>query len=129
VATFLRPFEGPIYAGLRAFAGLLFMQHGLQKVFGLFGGRPEQMPEPMLWTAGLIELLGGALVALGLFTRWAAFFSSGLMAAAYFMAHAPQGFLPMLNKGELAVLYCWAFFFIAAHGPGNLSLDRALGRD
>ena len=128
MATFLRPFEGPIYAGLRVFAGLLFVQHGLQKVFGLIGEQPEPMSTE-LWIAGAIELLGGALVALGLFTRWAAFLASGLMAAAYFKAHFPQGFFPMLNRGELAVLYCWVFFFIAAHGPGNLSLDRALGRD
>ena len=127
MATFLKPFEGPIYAGFRILAGLMFMQHGLQKLFGILKEAPA-MPPPMLYTAGGIELLGGALVALGLFTRWAAFFSSGLMAAAYFIAHAAKGFFPMLNGGELAVLYCWAFLFIAAHGPGSISLDRALNR-
>ncbi|MDJ0850411.1 MAG: DoxX family protein [Myxococcota bacterium] len=125
--TFLKPFEGPIYSALRAISGLMFMQHGLQKVFGLFGGRPE-MPPFLLWPAGLIELVGGALLAVGLLTRWSAFLCSGLMAAAYFMAHAPNGFLPMLNKGELSILYCWIFLFFAAHGPGTYSLDRTLGR-
>jgi len=128
MARFLKPFEGTIYAGFRILAGLLLMQHGLEKVFGLFRGRPEQMPDPMLWIAGGIELLGGAAIAAGLFTRWAAFLASGLMAAAYFIAHAPKGFYPLLNGGELAVLYCWGFLFIAAHGPGGVSLDRMLGR-
>ncbi len=127
--AFIKPFEGPIYSALRAIAGLMFMQHGLQKVFGLFGGRPEQMPAALLWTAGLIELVGGALLAVGLLTRWSAFLCSGLMAAAYFMAHAPSGFFPILNRGELAILYCWIFLFFAAHGPGTYSLDRTLGRD
>jgi len=126
--AFLKPFEGPIYSIMRAIAGLMFMQHGLQKVFGILGERPAQMPVPMLYTAGLIELVGGALVAFGLFTRWAAFVSSGLMAAAYFMAHAPQHFFPMINKGELAILYCWIFLFIAASGSGTWSLDKVMGR-
>lgn len=128
MARFLQPFEGPIYSALRAITGLLFVQHGLQKVFGLFGGRPEQMPPVMLWTSGLLELVGGALIAVGLLTRWSAFLCSGLMAAAYFIAHAPNGFLPILNRGELSILYCWIFLFFAAHGPGTYSLDRTLGR-
>ena len=129
MAPFLRPFEGPIYAGFRIFAGLMFMQHGLQKVFGLFGGAPAQLPEPMRWAAGGIELVGGALITAGLGTRWAAFLCSGTMAVAYFIAHAPQGFFPIENRGELAVLYCWAFFLMASHGSGSFSVDRALGRD
>ena len=128
MATFLRPFEGPIYSVLRVLAGLLFMQHGLQKLFGFFGGAPAEMPVPLLYPAGLIELVGGALVALGLLTRWSAFLCSGLMAAGYFIAHAPQGFFPIQNRGELAALYCWIFLFFAAHGPGTWSLDTILGR-
>ena len=122
---FLAAFEGPIYAGFRIITGLMFMQHGLVKVFGILGERPE-MPAAMLWTSGLIELVGGALVAVGLQTRLAAFLASGLMAAAYFMAHAPNGFFPMLNKGELAALYCWAFLLIAARGAGRLSIDAMI---
>jgi putative oxidoreductase len=122
---FLASFEGPAYTGFRILTGLMFMQHGLSKVFGILSDRPE-MPAPMLWTAGLIELLGGAFVAVGFQTRLAAFLSSGLMAAAYFMAHAPNGFFPMLNKGEMAILYCWAFLVIATHGPGRASIDAMI---
>jgi putative oxidoreductase len=126
MAAFLRPFEGPISEGFRILTGLLFLQHGLQKLFGMFGG--SNPADPLLWAAGAIELGAGALVAAGLFTRWAAFFASGTMAAAYFMVHAPQGFWPIENKGELAALYCWAFLLIAARGPGPWSLDALLRR-
>ena len=122
---FLASFAGPAYTGFRILTGLLFMQHGLSKVFGILSDRPEMLPA-MLWTAGLIELLGGAFVAVGFQTRLAAFLSSGLMAAAYFMAHAPNGFFPMLNKGEIAILYCWAFLVIATHGPGRASIDAMI---
>ena len=128
MARFLRPFEGPIYGGFRVVFGLLFLCHGLAKIFGLFGGAPGEMPAPMLWAAGLIELIGGACVAAGLFTRWAAFLCSGQMAVAYFMHHQPAGLLPIENKGELAALYAWGFLFIAAHGPGAWSLDKVLNR-
>jgi putative oxidoreductase len=121
---FLAAFEGPAYAGFRILTGLLFMQHGLQKVFGILAEQPAM--NAMLWTAGVIELVGGALVAVGFQTRIAAFLASGLMAAAYFMAHAPNGFFPMLNKGELAVLYCWAFLVIATRGPGRVSMDAMI---
>ena len=118
-------------AVLRAIAGLMFMQHGLQKIFGLIGERPTQMPAPMLYAAGGIELVGGALLAVGLFTRWSAFLCSGLMAAAYFMVHFPKGFFPHQsagNGGELAILYCWIFLFVATRGSGTWSLDAVLGR-
>jgi putative oxidoreductase len=128
MARFLRSFQGPIYGGFRLVFGLLFVCHGLQKIFGLFGGPPGEMPAPILWTAGLIELIGGACVAAGLFTRWAAFLSSGLMAVAYFMVHQKMGLLPIENRGELAALYAWAFLFIAAHGGGSWSLDGVLNR-
>ena len=125
---FLQPHTERIYAGLRILAGLMFMQHGLQKILGLFGGPSPEAPAFVVYVAGGIELVGGALVAMGLLTRWAAFLCSGLMAAAYFMAHAGNGFWPIENRGELAVLYCWAFFFISAHGAGTWSVDKALGR-
>ena len=126
--AFLKPFEGRIYSVLRAIAGLMFVQHGLQKTIGFFGGPHPDIPVPVVWISGSIELVGGALVAVGLFTRWAAFLCSGLMAAAYFMAHAPQHFFPIMNKGELAILYCWIFLFIAASGSGSWSLDKLMGR-
>ena len=126
--AFLAPFEGPIYSVLRAIAGLMFMAHGIQKIFGLFGGPHPDLPVPMVWLAGLIELIGGALVGVGLFTRWAALLCSGLMAGAYFIAHQPQAALPILNQGELAILYCWIFLFVATRGSGTWSLDAVLGR-
>jgi putative oxidoreductase len=125
---FLKPHAERIYALMRIFAGLLFMQHGLQKIFGLFvSGEPQPMPAFVQYGAGSIELIGGALVALGLFAAPAAFIASGSMAAAYFMAHASNGFFPIVNKGELAVLYCWVFFFIAVKGSGIWSVDAARG--
>jgi len=126
--AFLRPFEGPIYSMLRILAGLMFFSHGLQKIFELFGGPHPDLPGTLVWAAGLIELVGGAFIALGLFTRWSAFLCSGLMAAAYFMAHAPEHVFPIVNRGELAILYCWLFLFVSAHGSGPWSLDRVLGR-
>ena len=126
MAPFLRPFEGQIYAAFRIVTGFLFLEHGLQKCFGLLGGK--QAEDPLMWTAGIIELVGGAAIMVGGFTRWAAFLCSGLMASAYFMAHASHGFWPAVNKGELAVLYCFAFLFIAARGAGIWSIDRSAGR-
>jgi putative oxidoreductase len=92
-------------------------------VFGLYGGQVVPMGS-MYWIAGAIELAGGVLVMIGLFTRIAAFVSSGEMAAAYFMAHFPKAFWPIQNQGELAALYCFAFLFIAARGAGPFSVDR-----
>lgn len=128
---FLKPFEERIYALMRIVVGFLFLCHGLQKVLGLFGGRPEQMDGPMapvLWAAGAIELVGGALVAVGLFGALAAFVCSGEMAVAYFMVHqfGPyEGLFPIQNQGELAALYAWVFLLIAARGPGVWSVDGA----
>ena len=126
MAKFLKPFESQIFEAFRIIAGLMFLQHGLQKIFGLFGGSAPA--DPMMWAAGGIELVGGAMVATGFFTRWAAFFCSGMMAVAYFMVHAPKGIWPIENRGELAVFYCWAFLLIAARGPGLWSLDAVLRR-
>ena len=110
------------FALFRIVAGLLFASHGAQKLFAVYGG-PAATGKPLLLTAGVIELVGGLLVAVGLFARPAAFVASGEMAVAYFMAHAPGGFWPIVNKGEAAVFYCFAFLFIAAHGAGIWSLD------
>ncbi len=118
---FLAAYREPIYALTRMVAGLLFALHGCQKLFGWFGGIPAEM-SPLIFAAGVIELVGGALIALGLFTVPAAFLCSGQMAVAYFFFHQPQGLLPIQNDGELAALYCWIFLLIAASGDGIWSL-------
>jgi len=114
------------YALMRVVVGLLFACHGAQKLFGVLGGE-SQLGSPMMVTAGVIEFVGGGLVALGLFAGYAAFVSSGQMAVAYFMAHAPRGFWPIVNRGELAVVYCFVFLYVASRGSGRLSVD-ALAR-
>ena len=114
------------YALMRMVAGLLFACHGAQKLFGVLGGQ-RQLSSPLMVTAGIIEFVGGGLVGLGLRAGDAAFVASGMMAVAYFMAHAPGGFWPIVNKGELAVLYCFVFLYIASRGSGRLSVD-ALAR-
>jgi putative oxidoreductase len=117
-----------ILAIMRILVGINLASHGAQKLFGLFGGLSAAMPPAMLYTAGTIELLGGLLIALGLLTTWTGFISSGLMAAAYFIAHAPQDLWPILNRGELAIVYCWFFLYLAARGPGVWSIDGLLTR-
>ena len=109
---------------LRIMTGFLFIPHGYQKFFGLGGIGPREGALPMI--AGSIELIGGLLILVGFKTRWVAFLSSGLMAAAYFMAHAPDAFLPLLNRGETAVLYCFVFLYLWAHGSGAFSIDSML---
>ena len=118
---------------LRLVAGLMLVQHGVQKHFGWllapdqpFGGAP--VPLSQMWIAGTLEVAGGLLLAAGLFTRPVAFVLSGFVAAAYFLVHAPQGFWPILNGGELAALYCFVFLMFAAVGGGRYSADAALGR-
>jgi putative oxidoreductase len=119
-------FAPQFYALMRIVAGLLFACHGAQKLFGVLGG--NQVPiASMLGLAGVIELVGGLMIAVGLLTGYAAFIASGEMAAAYFMAHAPRGPWPITNGGELAVLYCFVFLYIAAHGAGLWGVDRAVG--
>lgn len=116
---------------LRIIAGFLLLQHGLQKLFGFPAG-PQPQPTPPLFSligfAGMLEFLGGLLLMVGLFTRPVAFILSGLMAVAYFMAHAPGGFWPVLNKGELAVIYCFVYLYFSVAGGGEWSLDRMLRR-
>ena len=117
------------HALLRVVAGLMFWQHGAPKLFGWIDGRQVQDLASMPGLAGILEVFGGILIILGLFTRPVAFILSGEMAVAYFMAHAPQGFWPVLNKGELAALYSFVFLYLAAAGGGEWSLDRLLRRD
>ena len=119
----LGKYTDEIYAALRIVAGLMFASHGAQKLFGVMGGQ-SQLDDVQGLAAGIIEFAGGLLIALGLFTSAAAFISSGEMAVAYFKAHFPQGFWPVVNQGELAALYCFLFLYIAARGSGPLSLDR-----
>jgi putative oxidoreductase len=111
-----------LYAVMRMMVGLLFACHGVQKLFGMLGGQ-SQVSNPVLLAAGIIEIVGGGFVAMGLWTSYAAFISSGEMAVAYFMAHAAKGFWPIQNKGELAVLYCFVFLYIASRGSGVLSVE------
>ena len=123
MAKFMRGFESQTYALLRIVSGFLFFWHGSQKLFD-FPASQFDGPALITYVAGPIELVGGLLVLIGWQTRWAAFLCSGLMAAAYWMAHGTQGLLPLVNQGELAALYCFVFLFIAARGPGLWSLDR-----
>ena len=126
---FLGRFSPQLYAILRIVAGLLFMLHGTQKIFGTPaspappGGQPPASLPPLLMAAGWIEFICGLLILLGLLAGWAAFFASGEMAVAYFMAHFPRHPLPVVNQGDPAVLFCFIFLYIASVGSGIWSLD------
>jgi putative oxidoreductase len=113
---------------LRIVAALLFLEHGTSRLFAW----PSPLPTPglfsMYWFAGAFELAGGALLVLGLFTRPVAFIVSGEMAFAYFISHAPNGYFPILNRGDAAILYCFVFLYLAFAGGGPLSVDGMLGR-
>jgi len=130
-ATMRLTWEPRMLSILRIMTGLLFLQHGLAKVFGF---PPTPNPRPFdLWTLnpglqGSLELVGGLLIALGLFTRPVAFILAGDMAVAYFMAHAPRAFYPLSNGGELAILYCFVFLYLWVAGGGVWSLDRLWAR-
>lgn len=125
MASFLQPYAPQTYALMRIVTGLLFLWHGTQKLFGFPVPLPAgvEVPAFVIYTASPIELVGGSLVMIGLMTRWAAFLCSGLMAAAYWMAHGTKALFPLENGGELAILYCFVFLFIAAQGPGIWSVD------
>jgi putative oxidoreductase len=123
---YLGRYDASLYALLRFVAGAMFACHGAQKLFGVLGG--QKTSDPMMLTAGIIEFVGGLMIAIGFFASWAAFLASGLMAVAYFRVHAVQGFWPIQNKGELAVLYCFVFLYIAARGSGRPSVDAARRR-
>ena len=130
--SILSKMSGTFYALFRIMTGLLFMQHGAQKLFGWLGGMGESGGSApflsMMFFAGFIEFFGGLLVAVGFQTRLAAFVSSGQMAVAYFMAHASRSLLPIDNGGELAVLYCFAFLAIAGMGGKAFSVDKLMGK-
>lgn len=116
-----------VWAAARIVVGVLFASHGAQKLFGWFGSQPVA-GKPLMLAGGVIELVCGLLVAVGLFARPAAFVAAGEMAVAYFMAHAPQGPWPLQNRGEAAVLYCFFFLAVVAHGAGLYAFDAARGR-
>lgn len=120
----LAPYADTIYALFRTVVGFLFLCHGLQKIFGLFGGGPPG-GSSLGTVAAVIELVAGTLVMVGFQASAAAFLCSGTMAVAYFMVHQPQGIFPIENRGELAALYCFAFLLIAARGSGIASVDAA----
>lgn len=114
------------YALMRIVAGALFACHGAQKLFGVLGGQKQEAP--LMIAAGVIELVGGILIAVGFLTSIVAFICSGQMAVAYFMRHAPGGLWPIVNRGELAVLFCFVFLYIASQGSGILSIDALMGK-
>ncbi len=125
--TFLKRYSDNLYSLMRVIAGFLYACHGAQKLFGVLGG-PAMRQVPLMLAAGIIEFFGGLLIALGVFTAIAALIASGEMAAAYFLRHAPNGLWPIRNHGEMAVLFCFVFLFIASRGDGTWSARRLLKR-
>jgi putative oxidoreductase len=127
----LQKFEGLFYSVMRIVIGALYAMHGSQKLFDFPLAPPMKIPlYSQIWIGGVLELVCGVLVTIGLFTRYAAFIASGTMAVAYFQFHkgyelADKHFLPLINGGELAVIYCFIFLYIAARGPGRAAIDRA----
>jgi putative oxidoreductase len=120
----LQPLASLILGTTRILMGVLLACHGAQKVLGAFGGPLAGTPAFVVWVAGPIELVGGALLVVGLLARSTAFLMSGLMAFAYAIGHAGRGFWPILNGGELAIVYCWLSLYFATHGPGAWALDN-----
>jgi putative oxidoreductase len=122
---FLKPFTAQLLSVLRIMSGLLILQHGTTKYLNFpVGPMNNASPMTMSGAGGLFELICGALLVIGLFTRISAFLLSGMTAVAYFYAHAPAGFFPILNRGELAALYSFVFLYLAAAGGGPWSIDR-----
>ena len=120
---FMSFYNSQCYALMRIVVGFLFLWHGSQKLFDLPRGMPGGVPTFITYVAGPIELIGGILIMIGLFTRWAAFITSGQMAIAYWIGHGTKALLPIQNDGELAALYCFVFLFIASQGCGIWSID------
>lgn len=125
---FLGKYSAYIYAVLRIVTGAMFAMHGSQKLFGSPGGKAPAQLASLMGVAGAIEFFGGLLIAVGLFGGFAAFIASGQMAVAFFKSHFPDGWLPILNHGELAVLYCFIFLYIASQGSGVCSVDSLVRR-
>jgi putative oxidoreductase len=125
--NFLSKYTGVVYALMRIMAGFMFSFHGMQKVLGILSEMPAPAVGSQIWIGGVIELVAGLLILVGFKTRWAAFLASGEMAVAYFQFHwkfqLGAAFLPGINKGELAVLYCFVFLFIATRGGVKWALD------
>ncbi len=120
---------GPIHAALRVMTGLLFLQHGTAKILGFPAVEMfKDGVSGIVLVSGILELVGGILIILGLFTRPVAFVLSGFMAVAYFLAHAPGSFFPIINQGELAVLYCFVFLWLSVAGAGPYSIDASQSR-
>ena len=124
MGRWLSPWQDHGYAALRIVTALLYLLHGTQKLVGFPAGTSTH--EPLLVVAALIEVVAGTLIALGLFTSEAAFLASGEMAVAYFMVHAPKSFWPIVSRGELPVLFCFIFSYVACAGGGRISLDARL---
>lgn len=113
---------------LRIITGFLLAPHGAQKLFGVLGKEPVDSIFSLSGVAGVLEFFGGIAIILGIFTRQVAFVLSGLMAAAYWMAHGTEAFWPIVNQGELAALYCFVFLFLSAHGGGAFSIEGWIRR-
>jgi len=122
----LGKYSNLFYALMRIIAGFLFACHGAQKLFGVLGGTKQEAP--LMIAGGVIEFFGGILIAVGLFAGYAAFIASGMMAVAYFKQHSPDGFWPITNRGEPAVLFCFVFLYIASRGSGILSIDALIAK-
>ena len=120
---FLGKYSAHLYALLRVVAGAMFAMHGSQKLFGVPGNKPSVPIGSLLGVAGIVEFVAGVMIAIGLLASFAAFVACGEMAFAFFHAHFPQGFLPIMNGGELAVVYCFLFLYIASHGSGMCAVD------
>jgi putative oxidoreductase len=127
--AFLGRYEGAIYALFRIVMAFLYWSHGPAWLFGAFVGRDPVPLTTKFGVAGTIEIVCGTLIAIGLFTSWAAFIASGEMAVAYFIAHVPRGsWMPIVNMGEITVALCFAFLYIAARGAGPFSIDALRGK-
>ena len=130
----LKRYADPVYCIMRLIVGLLFACHGAQKILGWFAvpGRPPRELDTLGTIGGWIELGLGLLLAVGLLTRISAFISSGMMAVAFFMAHfqaTGTGWIPIVNRGELAVVYCWLFLYMFFYGPGRWAIDSMMRKD
>ena len=127
---FLKPYTSQLLSVLRVMSGLLLLQHGTGKYLSIpVGPMNNASPVTMSGTAGILELIGGVLLIIGLFTRPVAFILSGMCAVAYFYAHYPRGFFPILNGGDAAILFCFVFLYLFIAGPGSWSVDAARSRE